>query len=84
MLSDDRRVTEAVNPALEKHWSVPEIAERWGVSKNTVIRMFENNPDVLVIGSEETRYGRKKITLRIPESVMIRVHEQGTSKGRRR
>lgn len=51
-----------------------EIAELWGVSVNTIIRAFQDEPDVLKFGSRETRFGRKRITLRIPESVMIRVH----------
>jgi transposase-like protein len=73
---------QAVNPALEKHYSVAEIADLWGVSRNTVTRLFEGDPDVLVFGSEETRYGRKKITLRIPESAMIRVHNARVNKAR--
>jgi hypothetical protein len=60
--------------ALERHYTVFEIAERWGVSHMTIRRLFENEPDVLRFGADETRYGSKRISLRIPESVMKRVH----------
>lgn len=60
--------------AKEKHYSVFEIAEIWGLSHMTIRRLFEREPGVLIFGSEETRYGRKRTTMRIPESVMIRVH----------
>jgi hypothetical protein len=62
--------------ALERHYTVFEIAKQWGVSHMTVRRLFEDEPDVLRFGSEETRYGRKRITIRIPESVMIRVYQK--------
>lgn len=65
--------------ALEKHYTVLEVASIWSISHMTVRRMFENEPGVLVFGSDETRYGRKRKTMRIPESVMVRVHEQRSS-----
>jgi len=61
---------------LERHYSVGEIAERWGLSEKTIRRMFENEEGVLQWGSPETRRKRGYITLRIPESVMLRVHRQ--------
>jgi hypothetical protein len=63
------------NPALERHYTVFELAEKWGLSHMTIRRLFENEPGVLVFGSNETRYGRKRTTMRIPESVAIRVHQ---------
>ena len=32
---------------LERHYSVTEIAERWGLSEKTICRMFENEDGVL-------------------------------------
>jgi hypothetical protein len=61
--------------ATEKHFTVQEVAVLWKLSDDTIIRKFENQPGVLRIGNEERRFKRKKITLRIPESVLIRVHE---------
>jgi hypothetical protein len=42
--------------------------------------LFKDEPGVLAIGSDETRYGRARITLRIPESVLQRVHTKRTTK----
>ena len=61
---------------LERHYSVGEIAERWGLSEKIIRRMFEDEEGVLKWGSPETRRKRGYMTLRIPESVMLRVHGQ--------
>jgi hypothetical protein len=65
-------------PAFERHYSVNEVAEMWNLAYNTIKAMFKNEPGVFAIGSEETRYGRPRITLRIPESVLLRVHKKRT------
>ena len=65
------------SPATEKHVSVNELAFRWNLSPDTVRRMFENEPGVLVIGNGIRKYGRRRyVTLRIPESVAARVHRR--------
>jgi len=61
---------------LERHYSVAEIAEMWGLSEKTVRRMFEEEDGVLKWGAPETRRKRGYITLRIPESVLLRVHRK--------
>jgi hypothetical protein len=61
---------------LECHYSVGEIAEIWGLSEKIIRRMFEDEEGVLKWGSPETRRKRGYMTLRIPESVMLRVHDQ--------
>lgn len=62
--------------AIERHYSVSELADLWGLSERTIRRMFEKEPGVLCWGSSETRYKRGYRTLRIPETVMLRVHRQ--------
>jgi hypothetical protein len=63
--------------ALERHYSVAEIAELWSVSACTVRRMFENEPGVLSWGKEErVGWHRRYRSMRIPESIMIRIHER--------
>ena len=62
--------------ALERHYTIREIAERWAVSENTARRTFEHEVGVLVFGPDESRYKRKRKLLRVPESVLIRVHQQ--------
>ena len=59
----------------EKHFSVPELVALWGYSDDTIIRHFKNEDGVIAVGTEETMHGRGKKTLRIPESVAIRVHQ---------
>jgi hypothetical protein len=69
----------ALAPALEKHYSVGEIAELWGISDNTARKLFADEPGVLSWGSEEKmgRYrSRGYRSIRVPESVMIRVHRR--------
>lgn len=62
--------------ALEKHHTVEEIAEAWSVSPATVRRMFRDEPGVIVL-AVETRPGRRPYrTLRVPASVLQRVHAQ--------
>ena len=60
----------------EKHYSVGELAWLWGLSENTIRRMFENEPGVLLWRSRETRSKRAYTTLRIPESVALRIHRR--------
>lgn len=64
--------------AKEKHYRVKEVAELWGYKHMTIRRLFDKEPGVLRVGNPETRYGRKRISISIPESVMIRVHERLT------
>lgn len=70
--------SDAPTPDLgvEKHYSVAELAKLWSLSEKTIRRMFENEPGVLQWGSQETRFKRAYTTLRIPESVMLRVHRR--------
>ena len=64
-------------------YTVPEIAERWKVSDDTVRRIFFDEPGVLKIGSpSRLAGGRKKslrrhwFLLRIPHSVFERVENR--------
>lgn len=62
--------------ALERHYSVPEIALLWSMSEKSVRRLFDGEPGILVWGHAETRFRRAYVNLRIPESVLIRVHQR--------
>jgi len=78
---DDLR-PDNINPevrkeiCIEKHYSVSELASSWQLSENTIRRMFENEPGVLKWGTSEGRFKRRYITMRIPETVVLRVHRQ--------
>ena len=60
--------------AVEKFYTRQEVASIWGVSPDTITRIFENEPGVLVLGSPVgTRSKHRKRHLRIPESVVEKV-----------
>ena len=65
-------------PLLEPHYTLAQVAEAWGVSTDTVRRMFEGEPGVLIIEPAPGRYSRRRRyrTLRIPASVADRVHRR--------
>ncbi len=65
-----------VDLANERHYSVIEIAELWALSEKTVRRIFEREPGVIHWGSEETLHKRGYRTLRVPETVLHRVHRK--------
>ena len=56
-------------PHGERHFSVTDVATLWSLSRDSVRRIFRQEPGVMVIGE---RY----VTLRIPESVLERVHRR--------
>jgi hypothetical protein len=64
------------NPAFERHYTVQEIAELWGYSRQTVSRIFRNESGVLKITNARSKNRRIHITLRVPESVLIRMHNR--------
>ena len=66
----------------EQHFKPAELAELWGVSGDTIRRLFRDAPGVLVIDRPTRRYKRRYSTIRIPESVAKRVYEK-LSKGKR-
>jgi hypothetical protein len=70
-------VTSAPAAPLEPHYTLAQVAEAWGISTDTVRRMFQDEPGVLVIEPAPGRYSRRRYrTLRIPASVADRVHRR--------
>jgi hypothetical protein len=76
------RETNEASPigALEfavRHYSPAQIAELWSLSVDSVRKLFENEPGVLVLGNAGPRRGKRSYTtLRIPEQVVDRVHRR--------
>jgi hypothetical protein len=64
------------HPALERHYSVAEVAAIWALSDRTVKRMFEDERGVLAWVNKDSGKLRRYRTLRIPESVLVRVYER--------
>jgi hypothetical protein len=73
--------TFANDLAEEKHYTPQEIAALWSLSTNTIRRMFRDEVGVVEFGSDETRWSRKRKTLRIPETVLRRVHQRLRCRG---
>ncbi len=67
-------MAEIESACQEKHYFVGELAALWNLSKQTIRRLFQDEPGVVRIGETRARRKRGYITLRIPESVAHRVH----------
>jgi hypothetical protein len=69
--------TPDTSPFIERHYSASELAALWNLSLDTIRRIFENEPGVLVLGEDKPKRNRRRYTtLRIPESVAARVHRR--------
>lgn len=60
----------------ERHFSPTTLAEIWSLSTDTIIRIFEDIPGVLKIGDEGGKGKRRKIHLKIPESIAQSVYAE--------
>ena len=60
----------------ERHYKVAEIAALWNLSPDAVRDLFRHEDGVLAIGTTRARGKRQYLTLRIPASVLERVHRQ--------
>jgi hypothetical protein len=66
-----------IAPAIERHYSVAQVAELWGWSETKVREVFRDEPGVLQSQLRTLRpRKRQNVTLRIPESVLFRVHNR--------
>jgi len=65
------------SPFAERHYSPAEIAAMWNLSDDAVRKLFQKELGVLVLGCSAT-HKRRYTTLRIPESVVQRVHRRMT------
>jgi hypothetical protein len=66
-------VPEQQHVSLEPHYTVAQVAAAWGVSTDTVRRIFAPLPGVLKLGSRKPRK-RKYVTLSIPERIVKAQH----------
>lgn len=62
----------------ERHFTVRTLSELWGWSEDTVQRTFEDEPGVLKSGNDGCGGKRRKVMLRIPESIAARVYQKLT------
>lgn len=64
---------------MDHHYSPDELGALWNLSADTIRRLFDHEPGVLVIEHARGRGTRRYRTLRIPESVAQRVHRRMTN-----
>jgi hypothetical protein len=67
--------------ALERHFTLTEIAELWNLSYGFVRAIFAEEEGVLKVGegtrlSGRGKYKRRYFTIRVPESVLLRVQQR--------
>ena len=74
LLARKRESSMRDSVAVEKHYRVKELADLWGFSQNTIIKLFSGEEGVLRLESPTGK--RKYATLSIPESIATRVHER--------
>ena len=66
--------------AMERHYAPEEVGEAWGLSADTVRRIFDGEPGVLVIENRRAGSKRRYRTLRIPASVVDLVYRRRLTK----
>jgi hypothetical protein len=76
MQEREREKVEACPEYETKHFTVDQVAAMWMLSADVVRRLFENEPGVVVIRSTGGKIRRSYRTLRIPASVVDRVHKR--------
>ena len=62
---------------LDQHYSPQFYAELWAVSRDTIVRWFQDVPGVLKL-SEPRKRGRRRVELRIPYRLAVQVYEERT------
>jgi hypothetical protein len=72
--------TPEVEPPWERHFTVGQLSAYWGYGRTTIRRWFENEEGVLREGESRLRRHSKRpyVSLRIPESVAVRVYRRHT------
>jgi hypothetical protein len=65
---------------MELHFTLGELSEQWHTSERTLRDWFIDEPGVIRFGVANLTKGRKRayISLRIPESVALRVYRRMT------
>jgi AraC-like DNA-binding protein len=65
-----------VDEGTQKNFTVAQVASMLHLSRDTTRRLFQDEPGVVVLGDKKQRGKRKRITLRIPRTVMERVKKR--------
>lgn len=73
-MADNSNVRNSSTIATEQHYTPKELGELWGFAEKTIRKMFQDEPGVIVYGSEGGSSRRRYRSLRIPESIARSVH----------
>ena len=65
-----------------KHYSPAELGQLWGLSVETIRRMFDREPGVLIFENPDRGSERRRSTMRIPESIAERVYRRLSTRSR--
>jgi hypothetical protein len=63
---------------VDKHFSAQFYAELWGISRDTVVRWFQDLPGVLKLSNSNQKGRRKRVELRIPFWLAMQVYQERT------
>jgi len=74
-LTDPGYSMEGPDPA-ERHYKPSEVAVLWLLNVETIRRMFQDEPGVVVLQGPIKKGKRPYKTIRIPQSVLTRVHKR--------
>lgn len=66
---------EASTPT-ERHYTPSEVAELWHFNVETIRQLFQDESGVVVLQAPDKRGRRSYKTIRIPQSVLERVHKR--------
>jgi hypothetical protein len=61
---------------IERLYEIHEVANFLKISTDTARRLFRNEPGVWVMESTPCKYKRRYVTVRVPESVLLRVYRR--------
>jgi hypothetical protein len=62
--------------AIERHYTAAEVAALWNISQDTVRDLFRDVHGVLKIDRPARRGKRSYLSIRIPESVLLKRHTE--------
>lgn len=67
---------DTTHPATERHYTVAQVAELWGMGTDSIYRIFSHADGVLRFNANGARKSKTRgyVSMRIPESVLQRVH----------
>lgn len=60
----------------QENFTVAQVASLWHLSRDTIQRIFQDEPGVVTLGNKNPRGKRRRVTLRIPRAVMDRVKKR--------